>query len=81
MHVRVLEEGAEVRNTVLRRDSHKDESDAKSTRGSMPWLSVRKSLPMNNITRVLLQTTSPGRKWERKTDEDQLLLLTAPMFR
>ena len=38
MHVRVLEEGAEVRNTVLRRDSHKDqESDAKSTRGSMPW--------------------------------------------
>ena len=67
MHVRVLEESAEVRNTVLRRDSHKDhESDAKSTRGSMPWPSVRKSLPMNNITRVLLQTTSPGRSGSRR---------------
>ena len=38
VYVHVLEESAEVRNTVLRRDSHKDhESDAKSTRGSMPW--------------------------------------------
>ena len=62
MYVHVLEESAEVRNTVLRRDNHKDhESGAKSTRASMPWPSVRKSLPMNNITRVLLETTSHGR--------------------
>ena len=62
MYVHVLEESAEVRNTVLRRDNHKDHAGgAKSTRGSMPWPSVRKSLPMNNITRVLHQTTSPGR--------------------
>ena len=83
------EEGAEVRNTVLRRDSHKDqESDAKSTRGSMPWPypCVRvcqepfppwteqhhPRSPPNNLTRT---------KRERKTDEDQLLLLTAPMLR
>ena len=46
MYVHVLQESAEVRNTVLRSDSHKDhESAAKSTRGSMPWPSVRKNLP------------------------------------
>ena len=46
MYLHVLQESAEVRNTVLRRESHKDqESDARSTRGSMPWPFVRKSLP------------------------------------
>ena len=89
VYVHILKESAEVRNTVLRRDSHKDhESDAKSKRGSMPWPypCVRvcqeplppwteqhhPRSPPNNLTRT---------KRERKTDEDQLLLLRAPMFR
>ena len=75
MYVYVLNESAEVGNTVLRCESHKDhESDARSTRGSMPWPSVRKSLPrtlprhgLNDIACVLLQ--KPKKSTECRTEE------------